>query len=26
MQTLSSPAGTSVQVRFDRAADGISRS
>lgn len=25
MQTLSSPAGTSVQVRFDRAADGISR-
>jgi anti-sigma regulatory factor (Ser/Thr protein kinase) len=25
MQTLSSPAGTSVQVRFDRAADGVSR-
>lgn len=25
MQTLSSPAGTSVQVRFDRAADGSSR-
>ncbi len=23
MQTLSSPAGTSVQVRFDRAADGV---
>jgi two-component sensor histidine kinase len=25
MQTLSSPAGTSVQVRFDRAAGGIPR-